>query len=132
MSGKIERFEDLSCWQSARELVKLVFIHSRQCELSHEWDMRSQAKRAALSSQNNIAEGFCRYYKKEFIRFLDIAQSSAGEIQIMCYNLEDVDYLPVEAIEEIRSKATDTRSRTLGLIRYLSTGRKTSDIIPAE
>ena len=132
MSGKIESFEDLTCWQSARELVKLVFIHSRQGELSHDWDMRSQLKRAALSSQNNIAEGFCRYYKKEFIRFLDIAQSSAGEIQSMCYNLEDLNYLPVEAIEEIRSNATETRSRTLGLIRYLSTGRKTSDNTPVE
>jgi len=124
MSGKVDRFEDLQCWQSARELVKLVFDFSRNGELSHDWDMRSQIRRAALSSQNNIAEGFCRFHNKEFIRFLDISQSSAGELLSMCYNLEDLEYLPEEKINLIRSKALETRNKTLGLIRYLANDQK--------
>ena len=120
MAGKVDRFEDLTCWQSARQLVKTVFLACMEGKLRKDFDMQSQFKRAALSTQNNIAEGFCRYYKKEFVRFLDISQSSAGEILSMCYNLEDLDMIDKEKIESIMSLAVETRTRTLGLIKYLT------------
>ena len=120
MAGKVDRFEDLTCWQSARQLVKTVFLACMEGKLRKDYDMQSQLKRAALSTQNNIAEGFCRYYKKEFVRFLDISQSSAGEILSMCYNLEDLEMIDKTKIESIREVASETRNRTLGLIRYLT------------
>jgi four helix bundle protein len=120
MAGKVDKFEDLTCWQAARQLVKTVFLACLDGKLRKDYDMQSQIKRAALSSQNNIAEGFCRYYKKEFVRFLDISQSSAGEILSMCYNLEDLEMTSKEQIEAIRNNAAETRNKTLGLIRYLA------------
>jgi four helix bundle protein len=53
---------------------------------------------------NNIAEGFGRNGNKEFIRFLDFAQSSCMEVKSITYVLEDVKYLPEEAIQLIRQK----------------------------
>jgi four helix bundle protein len=117
--SKIERFEDLECWKSARQLMKLVMEACKQGELRRDFDIRSQLKSAALSSMNNIAEGFGRHGNREFIRFLDISQSSCIEVKSMTYVLEDADYLSSDKVQLMRKKAEETKSITLGLIRYL-------------
>ncbi len=121
MMAKTEKFEDLKCWQSARELVKMVYEVCEKDKLSKDFETRGQIKRAALSVMNNIAEGFGRNGNKEFIRFLDISQSSAIEAKSMSYVLTDIKYLPEEKIAAIQMKAEETKSITLGLIRYLRT-----------
>lgn len=114
---KIERFEDLRCWQAARQLVKLVFVAARTGALANDYDMKFQLKRAALSSMNNIAEGFGRYGKKDSIRFYDISQSSSLEVKSMLYTLSDLQYLGEEVIEEIKLKCDETRNLTLAFIK---------------
>ncbi|MDB4728023.1 four helix bundle protein [Saprospiraceae bacterium] len=93
--AKITRFEELTCWKASRELVKLVYKLSSTGNLARDFDTKSQLRRAALSMMNNIAEGFARFSKKEFIRFLDISQSSGAEVKSMIYVLEDLEYLVV-------------------------------------
>jgi len=68
---------------------------------------------------NNITEGFGRKSDKEFIRFLEIAQSSAMEVRSITYVLEDLNYIPLDQIELLRSKSEETKSLALGLIRHL-------------
>src|SRR5882672_10431539 len=116
--AKVERFEDLRCRQAARELVKLVYLACEEGKLVKDFETKAQIKSAALSSMNNIAEGFGRKSNKEFIRFLDISQSSAMEVKSITYALSDLGYLPEEKIFAIREKAEETKSLTLGLIRY--------------
>ena len=116
---KVQRIEDLKCWLAARQLVKMVYLSSRDGELSRDFDTRSQFRKAALSSMNNIAEGFGRFGRKDFIRFLDISQSSALEVKSMLYVLSDLEYMTQEKIDEIRLKAEETRNLTLAFIKYL-------------
>lgn len=117
--AKIEKFEDLKCCQAARELVKMVYVACEEGKFIKDFDTKSQMRRAALSTMNNTAEGFGRGSDKEFIRFLEIAQSSALEVKSITYVLIDLNYLPEEKIMEISKKAEETKSITLGLIRYL-------------
>jgi len=70
---------------------------------------------------NNIAEGFGRNSNKEFIRFLDISQSSAMEVKSITYALEDCPCLSMETIMAIREKAEEVKGLGLGFIRYLRT-----------
>lgn len=116
---KVQRFEDLKCWQAARELVKMVYTISRTGELAKDFETKNQFRKAALSSMNNIAEGFGRFSRKDFIRFLDISQSSALEVQSMLYVLTDLEYFTTDRIEDIRLKAEETKNLTLALIKYL-------------
>ena len=82
---KVERFEDLRCWQEARKLVKEVYLISETGKLAKDFDTKSQLKRAALSVMNNIAEGFGKYSSKEFIHYLDIAHNSVSEVKSILY-----------------------------------------------
>jgi four helix bundle protein len=117
--SKVERFEDLRCWQEARNLVKEIYLIAEYGKLARDFDTRSQLRRAALSAMNNIAEGFGKYSSKEFIRYLDTASNSVSEVKSILYVLLDLNYLEVEKIKALQDKADEVKARTLALIRYL-------------
>ncbi len=117
---KINQFEDLICWQSSREQVRLVFLSCKKAPLSTDFGTQNQFRRAAISVMNNIAEGFGRFNKKDFINFLNYSQSSSNEIISLTYCLEDIEYLSAEEALEIRKKALETRNQTLALIKHIN------------
>ena len=118
--NKIERFEDLKCWQKARELVKKVYEITKTGSLSKDFKLKDQLRSAAVSSMSNIAEGFARFHKKEFVRFLDISQSSAAEVKSLMYVVLDQKYIPPEKVKDIQNLAEDVRKLTLGLLKYVN------------
>ncbi len=66
---RIERFEDLECWQEARILVKMVYKSIDDSEkFKKDYRFRDQITSAAVSTMSNIAEGFSRKSNKEFIQ----------------------------------------------------------------
>ena|SRR5690606_20449529 len=121
---KVNRFEDLRCWQEARKLVKEIYLIADEGKLARDWDTRSQIKRAALSCMNNIAEGFGKYSSKEFIHFLDTAHNSASEVKSILYVLQDLEYLDEERITILQKKAEEVRALILAFIKYLSNRNK--------
>lgn len=86
----IKKFEDLFIWQKARELTKEIY------RVSDSWRDRSlqdQIRRAAVSVLSNIAEGFERGTKDEFLYFLYIARGSAGEVRAQLYVAYDQKFI---------------------------------------
>ncbi len=67
----IRRFEDLECWQEARKLVSLIYSFTKKQAFNKDIELKGQIRRSAISVMANIAEGFHRRGKKEFMRFLD-------------------------------------------------------------
>lgn len=117
--SSIKKFEDLRCWQEARNLVKEIYLIADQGKLARDFDTKSQIKRAALSAMNNIAEGFGKYSGKEFVRYLDTANNSASEVKSILYVLQDLEYLDSEKVKMLQNKADEVKALTLALIRYL-------------
>ncbi|MBS1271508.1 MAG: hypothetical protein MAGBODY4_00640 [Candidatus Marinimicrobia bacterium] len=117
--SKVEKFEDLFCWQKARELVNQVYEITDSGKFSKDYDLRSQIRRASISIMSNIAEGFSRYHKKEFIRFLDIAQSSGSEVKSQLYIAADLEYIEKDKATDLFNLIKEVRKTTLGLLKYL-------------
>lgn len=63
----IKDFEDLECWKESRKLVYDIYQLCSSDNMRPERELNQQLKRAALSAMNNIAEGFSRFHKKEFV-----------------------------------------------------------------
>ncbi|MBC8174920.1 MAG: four helix bundle protein [Candidatus Marinimicrobia bacterium] len=126
--GKITRFEDLICWQKARELVNKIYSITKTGSLSQDYGLKDQLRRAAISSMTNIAEGFARYHQKEFIRFLDISQSSASEVKSLLYVVLDQNYLDKDTVSSIQNKAGEVQALTLGLLKYVNNSISTNKV----
>jgi four helix bundle protein len=75
--SKIDRFEDIKAWGMAKDLVLTVYGITGKGKFVHDFGLRDQIRRAAISAMSNIAEGFERGSKAEFCRFLTIARDHA-------------------------------------------------------
>ena len=118
---KINRFEDLECWQSARELVNLVYRVCSVSDLNKNFGLSDQIKRAGISIMANIAEGFSRKSNKEFIQFLFISKASAAELQSHLYIAADQGIIDNASFENLYQHADKVQRQTSNLIKYLNT-----------
>ena len=116
---KIIRFEDLDCWQVARELTRLVYEATNKGNFKRDLRLSGQIQASAGSSMANIAEGFVRRSDKEFIQFLFIAMASTAEVQSHLYIALDQGYIDQGTFEVIFEQANKTAMLISGLIKYL-------------
>jgi len=115
----VKRFEDLECWKKARELNRRVYLLCRDGALARDFGLRDQMRRAGISVMSNIAEGFERGGRKEFIQFLAVAEGSAGELRTQVVALLDVGYVSQQSYDELYRLAEEIGRIIGGLMKYL-------------
>ena len=114
-----KQFEDLHVWQEARGLLNEVYKVTKQGAFRRDFSLRDQITRAAVSSMSNIAEGFERGSRKEFIQFLNVAKASTGEVRSQLYVALDQQYIDQKMFEKLRDSALAVSRRLAKFIRYL-------------
>lgn len=112
-------FEELPCWQKARELCQKVFALINQEKLSRDFSLKDQIWRSSGSVMDNIAEGFDDGSLKEFVRFLGYSQRSCGEVQSQLYRILDCQYINDDQFHEVYDLAGDCRKQIKGFRKYL-------------
>jgi len=115
----IKRYEDIQGWQKARELTKFIYAVTKQKAFARDFGLKDQIRRAAVSAMSNIAEGFERGGRAEFIQFLSIAKSSAGEVQSQLYVALDQEYITPEQFDQGYKLCDETMHLIGGFIAYL-------------
>ena len=78
---KVESYQDLQVWQKAMDLVLECYRVTQRFPSNEQFGLTAQLKRAAVSVPANIAEGFGRWHRKEFVRFLLTANGSLKEVE---------------------------------------------------
>jgi four helix bundle protein len=117
--AKIERFEDLTSWQKARELSRLVYRVSKSGAFARDYGLRDQIRRASISVMSNIAEGFERGGDKEFAYFLSNAKGSCGEIRCQLYAALDENYLSETEFRQLHEQSLEVSRLISGFMAYL-------------
>ncbi len=115
----IERYEDIQGWQKARELTNSVYAVTKQKAFARDFALKGQIRKAAVSVMSNIAEGFERGGRAEFIQFLSIAKSSTGEVQSQLYIALDQEYITLEQFDKGYKLCDETMRLIGGFIAYL-------------
>jgi len=107
----IQKFEDLICWQRARQLANFVFDLTDE-KTFKDYDLKRQVRRAAISPMSNIAEGFDRGTRAEFVDALYIAKGEVGEVRSQLIIAFDRRYITKIDLER-GLKITDECSRLI-------------------
>ncbi len=116
----IEKFEDLKIWQKARELCKAIHELVIASEnFNKDFALRDQIKRASGSTMDNIAEGFDRSGRREFIQFLAIAKGSNSEVISQLYRALDFRYISKSDFDKVYPCANEIGKMIGGFIKYL-------------
>ncbi|OGN00162.1 MAG: hypothetical protein A2736_01265 [Candidatus Yanofskybacteria bacterium RIFCSPHIGHO2_01_FULL_41_27] len=102
----IQKFEDLICWQKARELTNEIYGMFKNLKFK-DFGLQDQLQRASVSIMSNIAEGFERGTKQELLNYLFIAKGSAGEVRAQLYVALDAGYLNIETFKYLNSLAVE-------------------------
>ena len=117
--AKVNRFEELECWQEARNFVRLIYELTKKDPFRKDFELVGQIKRSAISSMANIAEGFHRNSSKDFMRFLDYSRSSIAETLSHCYIALDQKYISQSEIEKVSQQAEIVWKKVNNFISYL-------------
>jgi four helix bundle protein len=116
---KYTRFEDLPCWQKARELCRAVYQLINKQQFSRDYSLKDQIWRAAGSAMDNIAEGFDDSSVKEFAKFLGYSLRSCSEVQSQLYRALDCGYISQDEFDETYGLAGDCRAQVKAFRGYL-------------
>lgn len=74
-------YTDLNVWHESIKLVKLVYSLVKDLPREETYALSDQMRRSAVSIPSNIAEGQRKHSRNEFVRYLNIAIGSAGELE---------------------------------------------------
>jgi four helix bundle protein len=88
--NKITGFRELKVWQRAYELTLDLYRITRKFPKAEIYGLTSQLQRAAVSVPANIAEGYERNHRKEYLQFIFIAKGSLGELETLLLLARDL------------------------------------------
>jgi four helix bundle protein len=112
-------FEDLPVWKEAKDLAVQIYKITKEEKFKRDYGLPEQIRRAAVSVSSNIAEGFERSSRKEFIRSLYIAKGSVSEVRSQVFLSKELGYLDGDFSEKLLGQ-TRSLSRQIGaLISFL-------------
>ena len=89
-------FENILAWQKAHHFVLSVYKITKMFPKEELFGLTSQFRRAAVSIEANIAEGYKKLGKADKLRFLNIAQGSLEECRDYIILSRDLQYINAE------------------------------------
>lgn len=94
-------FESIIAWQKAHTFVLLVYRITRHFPEEERFGLTSQFRRAAVSIEANIAEGYKKLSRADKLRFFNIAQGSLEECRDYHILSRDLGYINADEYDEM-------------------------------
>lgn len=118
---KEHTFRKLLIWQKSMSYITDVNDEVKNFPSEELYALSSQIKRSAISIPSNIAEGYGRVGKKDYVRFLNISLSSLFELQTqleIAYNLK---YLNTNSFVKLYENSREIERMLTSFIRKIKT-----------
>lgn len=97
----LKTYRELEVWQRSMDLVVEVYKLSAALPVSEKYGLISQMQRCAVSIPANIAEGYGRTHRGDYLRFLSIAKGSLAELETYLVILERLGFAQRDEINEV-------------------------------
>ncbi len=101
------------------ELVKNIYILTATFPKSEQYGLASQLQRAGVAIPSNIAEGYLRNHRREYIQFTSIALGSAAEIETQLLICRSVGLGNAQILDKCQQLNGEVMKMLTALIRAL-------------
>lgn len=115
----MHQFKELKVWSASRVFAVNIYKETDVFPKEEVFGLKNQIRRSAISISSNIAEGCGRSSSLEFVRFLDMANGSAFEIESQLILANDLKYLKEDSFESLISEVTDIQKMLYALINSI-------------
>ena len=112
-------FEKFPVYNKTIDFTVEVFNLLNQENLSKEFAIQDQLKRATLSISNNIAEGSEYGNNKQFVRFLWYSKGSSAEVRNMLYILFRLKKINEKEFTQLSENCFEISKELYHFIKYL-------------
>jgi len=119
----VHRFEDLEIWQLARNLYRKISKLAEKIKRNHDYRFADQMKAAAGSIMDNIAEGFERNSRLEFLNSLSISKGESGELKSQLYRSLDDSYLNNGEFDDLYEDTDKVSKKIANFVKYLNNSK---------
>jgi len=116
---RIRSYEDLNVWRAAMSLVDDVYRESRAMPSDERFGLTAQMRRAATSVAANIAEGYGRLHRGDYVRHLSFASGSLSELETHLRVAVRQGFLPAEPVTLLLADAAQVNRMLRALRRSL-------------
>ena len=102
------KFQDILAWQKAHQFVLSTYKITRHFPEDEKFGLTSQFRRAAVSIEANIAEGYKKLSKADKLRFFNISEGSIEECRDYIILSKDLEYINSSEFELLYSQLEDS------------------------
>jgi four helix bundle protein len=112
-------FKELIVWQRAVQLTSGIYRLSASFPSSEQFGLTNQIRRASVSIASNIAEGYGRSTKGEYLQFLGHARGSTCELQTQLIIAAALGFCANNQVDEVERLAADVSRMLIALMNKL-------------
>lgn len=115
----IRSHRDLHAWQHSYALGLALYRATTGFPAEERFGLTSQLRRCAVSIASNIAEGYGRGSRQDYLRFLRTARGSICELDTQLHFAHDLGFLDRSTGQELADIVRSAEMVLAGLIRSL-------------
>jgi four helix bundle protein len=115
----IVSYRDLDAYKKGYQLALQIYQVTRHFPADERYGLTDQLRRAAVSIPSNIAEGYRRCSRTDYVRFLKIAFGSCGELETQLDICRDIGLIGSGDHDRLSALSSEVSKILNGLIRSL-------------
>jgi four helix bundle protein len=131
---KVGGYRDLFVWRESIAFVPDVYAVVSGFPVHERLALSAQIRRAAVSVPTNIAEGYARFYPREFLHHLGIARGRLAELHTLLVVAEQLGYIEPDVLVDLEHKigslARPINRLLTSVLKHLKGSESRSDSVP--
>jgi four helix bundle protein len=114
----MDSYRTLEAWKNAHRLARFAHEATNRAYHPRSRSLFDQIRRAAVSVEANIVEGYALNTPGLCRRHVRIAFGSAAEVECLVRLAGELDYLPADTVRELTRTLAATMRTLRGLLRH--------------
>ncbi|MFH1536190.1 MAG: four helix bundle protein [Patescibacteria group bacterium] len=112
-------YKDLIVWQKSFILSKKIYQATTTFPKSEIYGLVAQMRRNGVSIPSNIAEGYARGHRQEYVQFLRTAFASGAELETQLLLAKELKFLTEKDFAELNNLLTEVMKMLNKMINNL-------------